>query len=332
MKLRTFDHIRRAELLVPLVLELLAEANINPANLSIENIDLISKLISDIAIIDIITSFRTQTLTKEYKELEKLYGEVITKTAELTKEIGLQSPVEIFALYVYLYRSGYLSYNHAFKYDTKMKDFAMLQGLDVVRGSGVCRSISALLTDLYRALGYDATNVNVYTNKDSINTLQQISDVKLNSTAEAGRLVQVISAVTNVTKGANHVITSVKSNGTNILLDPTNDGMFTFDEKSKKLHVGDSKFYTIPKQGSQILFRLLKSGHYKSLKGRLEGTISSEIYVEEYQNALNAISLYLPYFIDFYENNKDLYQDIYKLSESQRGLVGRLVPFGPRNF
>lgn len=62
---------------------------------------------------------------------------------------------------MYLYRSGYLSVNHEFKYSNNMIDFPLLNGVDVVRGRGVCRSISSMFTDICNSVGLTASNVSV---------------------------------------------------------------------------------------------------------------------------------------------------------------------------
>ena len=83
---------------------------------------------------DVCTSFRTQTITREYKELNELYKEVITSTGHLIKKFEFNDPISIFAVYIYMYRSGYLSNDKCFEYSTNMKDFSRLFGLDVIRG------------------------------------------------------------------------------------------------------------------------------------------------------------------------------------------------------
>ena len=71
----------------------------------------------------------------------------ISKLSDLEYMKRVYESAMFVALYVYLYRSGYLSVNHEFKYSNNMIDFPLLNGVDVVRGRGVCRSISSMFTD-----------------------------------------------------------------------------------------------------------------------------------------------------------------------------------------
>ena len=96
----------------------------------------------------ILTGFQLEQLCKDYARMETFYNAVVCNIAELIEAFGIENDsVKIFALYVYLYRSGYLSVNHEFKYSNNMIDFPLLNGVDVVRGRGVCRSISSMFTD-----------------------------------------------------------------------------------------------------------------------------------------------------------------------------------------
>ena len=57
-----------------------------------------------------------------------------------------------------------------------LKDLPNLYGVDIVRGKGVCRSISSMLVDIYKDLGYNATNLVVCATEDSIKNQQQLCD------------------------------------------------------------------------------------------------------------------------------------------------------------
>ena len=181
MKLKTQENIRTLELLAYLSIKILSNHMTKQPNsevsqyleqfLSSNDLDLemIKMFIISMYDIDIYTSFRTQKLTTEYKQLKTSYDIVINNLCNLYKQMGINdSPVQIFAIFVYMYRSGYLSFDNQFTYDSNMKDFANLGGLDVVRGFGVCRSIASMLTDIYRTLGYESYNLSVKASSESI--------------------------------------------------------------------------------------------------------------------------------------------------------------------
>lgn len=115
-----------------------------------------------VMLLTIIGCPRIEKYTTEYKKVNGLYQEVLQNSKKLFKMLEVdQDPIEAFTLYVYLYRNGYLSYQHKFAYDKPLKDFIRLYGVDVVLGSGVCRSISSMFRDVCREIGMDAKNVYV---------------------------------------------------------------------------------------------------------------------------------------------------------------------------
>lgn len=54
--------------------------------------------------------------TEEYKTVKKAYNEIIKNLANFIKQLKIEDPVEIFTIYHYLYRSGYLSYENQLCY------------------------------------------------------------------------------------------------------------------------------------------------------------------------------------------------------------------------
>ena len=81
----------------------------------------------------ILTGFQLEQLCKDYARMEIFYNTVVCNIAELIEAFGIENdPVKIFALYVYLYISGYLSVNHEFKYSNNMIDFPLLNGVGLV--------------------------------------------------------------------------------------------------------------------------------------------------------------------------------------------------------
>ena len=110
-----------------------------------ENLMLYTWIASIPRLVDGIISAKTEPMAKDYKEIKKLYDNIITNLANFLKKENITDPVEIFVIYQFMYRNGYLSYNHNFNYDINMKDLTKLNGADVVKGTGVCRSIATFL-------------------------------------------------------------------------------------------------------------------------------------------------------------------------------------------
>ena len=348
MKLKTQERIRSIELYSSLLLYLstiiITKDSSIPYIKNIasfienNNIDLntLESIASNIYSLSIIANFKTQTITKEYKELKKLYDELIQNTAEFYKELGLKNPISIFATYVFMYRSGYFSYNKDFKYSTKMKDFAKLNGLDVVRGKGVCRSISSMLTDIYRAMGMNSSNLTVRANDESIKNLQKLGPVKLEKEDSSKRFVKFVSATTKYLPLSNHLITMVESDGINYIFDPTNDG-FLYNSENNKLIIpgksGHMKNYTL--RLMNILINLLGAYNdginiFKKFDQLDLNTVKEEYYETVYNYVVNKCIENEHSFEEFYNKNKEIIDKIHTISEPQSSYIKRLFPINPK--
>lgn len=346
MKLKTQELIRQIELYSYLGVSLatvLLNANydfqsINEINqfLQQNQIDMqqIRIFLSNLYSLDIMTSFRTQTLTEEYKQLDGLYKEIIKNTGEFYKNFGIDHPVCIFAMYVYMYRNGYFSYDKQFQYSTKMKDFARLNGLDVIRGYGVCRSIGSMLTDIYQGMNMTSYNLLVNTNAETISKFTKLCPTAL--TKDNKGTVNFVKFVTVFTKYiplSNHLITMVEKENVNYIFDPTNDGFLCKGNGNCLVVANDSNYHM--KKHNNILFTVL--GQYSGgldihqQRQQLElPTISFEEYKSLYLQTLNLCLKNQDLFEKFYQDNYQYMHDIESISKEQSGYIKRLFPLGIR--
>lgn len=123
-----------------------------------------------------------------------------------------------------MYRNGYLSYNHNFNYDIDMKDLTKLNGVDVIRGTGVCRSISSFLTDLYKEMGCDSCNLLVNANRTILNNIDRQGNYsKWKISKKTSGFVKTISNVSSVIPISNHLITLLEKDRNTYVFDPTID-------------------------------------------------------------------------------------------------------------
>lgn len=329
MKLKTQENIRRLEIIGMFTLDILKEQNIN---LDID-IDTLCLIISTLLNVDILTFGYTQRLTKEYKELKGMYNEVIKNTSSLLKELNVDDPNVLFAIYVYLYRGGYLSYNHSFEYSNDMKDFASLSGLDVIRGTGVCRSISSFFTNLCIEQDYIATNLTVNTTGKVCKNLQKMSPQILRKELSGKKLAEIVSTITKIIPLPNHLITLVKDNNMSYIFDPTNDGFLIYDAKNKITIPNNKDLAMTSKPIMQMIQRgngTLKSLSIREINSILKTpSISDEAYREKYIEGLKLCKNNLLLFEELYNNNTKLYEDIYNLSNEQNDLIKRLIPIIP---
>ena len=86
-------------------------------------------------------------------EIRSIYKQLLENYHELNKVFGLDNPTEIYTMFEYLLRGGYLSKNKEFEsgFRPKEQDNKDLSfGVVIFNGSGVCRHMSELLVDVFR--------------------------------------------------------------------------------------------------------------------------------------------------------------------------------------
>lgn len=345
MKLNTQIQIRKNELsmyLASLIIAIILTSTnqnetINEINdlLKTYNIDIniIKLIIQNIYNIDYITSFRTEAFTDEHKQLKSMYDEILNNTAILYKSIDLSEPVSIFATYVYMYRKGYFSHNQKFLYSSNMKDFAKLNGIDVIRGTGVCRSIASFLTDIYNQMNMNSYNMPVNVQVEILKKMKELSIITLESDEDAKKFVKIITMLTKYIKIPNHMITMVEHNDKNYIFDPTNDAFLQYYNPFKisipteeNLFIKNTTFSLV--NIIQNLMGIYPDGINipKKINQIKKSTISydeyEKIYLETLKNCLENDKL----FQEFYNSNKNLINQIYDLSEQQPNMIKRLIP------
>lgn len=281
---------------------------------------------------DCLITARIEPTTEDYKQIKNLYNNIITNLANFLKEQNITDPVEIFTVYQFMYRNGYLSYNHNFNYDIDMKDLSKLNGVDVVRGTGVCRSISSFLTDLYKEMGYDSCNLLVNANRTVLNNIDRQGNYpKWKINKKTSGFVKTISKLSGVIPMSNHLITLVEKDGKTYVFDPTNDA-FLIKGKNNELilpHQKDGRMkisYFV-----NCVHKILgQTGALKSktqIEEHLQNpTIDYETYTEIYKNTLIYIRNNISLFQQFYENNNSLYLELFQKINVQSGLISRLYP------
>lgn len=348
MKLKTQETIRAVELASYLGVSILStilteESNIEQiseivAFLENNQIDLIQlkTILNNVYFFDYCSSFRTQTITDEYKELKTLYDEIIKDTSNFYNELGINNPISIFATYVYMYRNGYFSHDKKFLYSNDMKDFAKLSGLDVVRGRGVCRSISSMLTDIYNDMGMTSYNLSVNTSREQLKHLSDIEGTTLEKDKSGEKIAKIVGKITEIIPIANHLITMVEQDGKNYILDPTNNGMLRY-RSNRLLQVSeiDEIFMKNCSFGiSNTIQNLL--GQYsdginvfKNSRQLKLPTITEKEYEQLYLKAFKFCLENKELLDYFYEEHKQIIDDIYSISKEQSGFIKRLIPIIP---
>ena len=283
----------------------------------------------------VLVGFNLEQLCKDYERIEAFYNGVVCNTAELIEAFGIEKdPVKVFALYVYLYRSGYLSVDHEFKYSTNMKDLPMLGGVDVVRGRGVCRSISSMFTDVCNSVGLTASNVCVKVKPNMLKMSEDLSLRGVDSEVRGKKFAKIIGKVTTVLPIGNHLITAIEHDNQTGMYDPTNDVF---------MHVIGSRKYGFVNNTSATMSYSFTS----NIVPRIFGQMNTEVDVvhlrmlsmkerlayEEYKVIYDEINEFIKeneyIFEEFYKINLPYMREIEKLTKDQHSMVKRMFPIVP---
>ncbi len=283
----------------------------------------------------ILTGFNLEQLCRDYEKIECFYNAVVCNTAELIEAFGIEKdPVKIFALYTYLYRSGYLSYNHEFKYSTNMKDLPLLSGVDVIRGRGVCRSISSMFTDVVNSVGLTASNVCVRVKPDMLKSSEGLSLRVLDSEVRGKKWAKIVGKVTSVVPIGNHLVTAIEHDEQGGIYDPTNDCI---------MHVVGSRKYGLINDTSATMSYSFISNLIPKMLGQMNTEVSvsylkslsmkDRLAYEEYREIYEEINQLIRdnerVFEEFYKINLPYMKQIDLLTREQHGMIKRMFPIIP---
>ena len=298
-------------------------------------IDEINRYMSLANTLTLLTGFQFEQLAKDYERIESLYTTVVYNTAELIESLGIQhDPIKVFALFTYLYRSGYLSYNKEFKYSTKMKDLAKLNGVDVVRGRGVCRSISAMFTDVCNAIGLTASNVTVRASSKALDKKEQLCPINLTVEPTGKKFAKIVGKITSVIPIGNHLVTHIHSDKITGIFDPTNDIYMNIETGKRYTFANDTSATmsyslvsnVVPTMLGQMDCEILPFGYQREAK---EQNFDYEEYKRVYKEMLEIIRDNKEVFEEFYKINSYYYDAIHRCAEPQHGMIKRMFPIIP---
>ena len=322
MKMITQEKIRKCEFLAYISLFIASKTILNDKIPSY-----LPDRVFDIYIWDSILMGYSERLSQEHKEMKEIYSGIIKNTTEFYKDIDMNDPISIFATYIYMYRSGLFSYNKEFRYNFDMKDFANLNGIDVIRGKGVCRSISSMLTDIYKEMNFDSNNLSVHMTNGGgtkLNPIELVVD-------EINFDNLIFKIISNIKLLANHQINIVQHNNYNYILDPTND--YFLINKNNKLLLDDNNYMTINNVTNfcQKIFNGFTNQYniFTDKKKLKMDTISREEYKVLYLKAIDFCLKNELLLEDFFLNNVNLINNICAISEEQHNFIKRKIAILP---
>lgn len=156
-------------------------------------------------------SFKVSYLDKDLTQIKKLYADFLKEYNKLNKEFDFVHPIQVYKLFEYMLYNGFLSTGKEFRYDNKnCVDIPYYCGSSVITGTGTCRHISALLTDILNDYGLSSSQIGVDTLSLREN-LNCILHIILSPKKYQNYLDQIFG----------HAITATLYNGDLYFLDPT---------------------------------------------------------------------------------------------------------------
>ena len=296
-------------------------------NISGNDLEQLSILLNTLSTTSLVLQSTLEKHASDYKKIKLLYDEATKETAKLFNLFELKSATEVFAAYIYLYRKGYLSYNKKFQYSSNMKDFPYLHGVDVIRGKGVCRSISSMFTDVSCQFGLPASNIAVKVSdlKNTTSLSTAMMDFEENNSV----INEIFDTLLRYCPIGNHLVTIIDGEG---IFDPTNDAFLNM--LSKKEYYDICFDETIMKYSyfSNFFGKLSNIFNTNLSIDKSYSTISRKEYIEYYK-IYKEILLLLENNKDileqFYNEHKELYSEINSLCDEQHSLIKRYFPILP---
>ena len=173
----------------------------------------------------------------EFFDLKKVYQELVRNVSCFFKQLGVVKPVEILALYSYLIKNGFLSFDHRFYYRKDVDDCLYLLGVNVVYGGGVCRHITSFLTDIYKELGYSSYNISMVS--EELESLSRQNYYVVNVSNNKSFISKLVKRMRTIYYQSfyNHLITLVNDQNGSLFMDPTNDVVLFVNNYKKVLPV-----------------------------------------------------------------------------------------------
>lgn len=280
--------------------------------------------------------------TKDINEIKILYQQFINNYNDLNKTMSFNEVIQIHTMFNYLLYKGYLSKDKNFKFGTQeAREISAISGANIIMGTGVCRHISSMLTDILNAYGIDASYLGCYTKIFNLNiTLlqeQKYSKEELitwinTHIPDKEEKYLTYSIIDNYEKNGffielsynlkddknpfhrifgNHAICFAKKDEKSYFLDPTQNRIYRASESNKNTLYDNTNDSIKIKEISSLILNNPKS--YLNLKKKLNEPII-HISPEEEQHlinsTLNICKQNTDIFEQFYNDNSELYSEI----------------------
>lgn len=279
------------------------------------------------------THLENSSIVSNYEEINAMYSEVINNITSFYKKMEIEDITSIFAVYIYMYRKGYLSQNHNFEYNAVASKFSKTFSMGTVTGKGVSCHIVNMLSDIYNKMDFNSDSLLVQyiipdiskntSNYKNHNNIENLLPVELKKAIKRINLAEKSNELLHNIPLPNHLITEV-SNGINTcVLDPTNDLYL----HSRGINIfspgyGDHSYMARNASIDKLirLYGVLPTKKISSKDDQLPPILWNE-YAENYEKTINKILDNISYFDEFYDENKKLYNDITNIAFDKKILI-----------
>lgn len=220
-------------------------------------------------------------ITKDIVEIKKLYQEFIDNYNKLNRIFELENPVEIFAMFTFLYSNGYLSQNKSFETgQTGVKDIEPIMGTNIFMGKGVCRHLSSMFVDILNGYNIQASKLSCYVY------------------AEDGLIKYVEKII------GNHMICLAQKDNINYFLDTMNK--CTFKMRDNILY--DEDEFKVDIKRKKELCKNMNYDSFKDIytKDSISRAEEKNLIFNVVKNCRNNLDI----LDNFYNENKDIYEDV----------------------
>ena len=237
---------------------------------------------------------------KDYLKLKEKYDIYVKRLASFIKNKNFTDPLDIGLYFDAMLYSSNLSITSDFQYCSIKKDhdgyYPGILGARIISGYGVCRNMSALLTDLYKELGYDAVDIHVNTKK-----LELVGHAVCLVKSDDGSFIidptwRTVAEVDYGTKKSKEIISYYDDNTytEKYIIKGYNDSNYCYHA----IHLNFIDKYS----KSRIFNKEYVKGHYKLVANSFNKTR----FYDEHGNSI----------LGFHEVNNDLMQEISYMEQS----------------
>jgi len=238
------------------------------------------------------------------------YKKVLENYKQLSKELNINSSLDLSHLFTYMLWNGYFSVTKQHSY--KLEERLLLPGMhsfDVIKGKGVCLAYAQLLSDFLAMCEKNSAllNVKVPSGKNKIKSdyrpeIERNVQISKASLIKSKMLALFLKGLIN--KVGNHAITLIEEDNKIFAYDPTNLFVLNVkDDEVAKIINGEGTF-DIKLLASLMLFPHsdINNIYEKLLSGNIEPAFTRKEIVLSFEEIMELLNSNINLLNDVYDN------------------------------